>query len=97
MGDFNAAKLLGDDCFLLLQERNGLLQKTPNDSGVARLSAASRRKLNALGSMIDRLEGSINEGEVCVSTPTALCSPLRRTAPPAPRRMRCLYPSFMPS
>jgi hypothetical protein len=69
MGDFNAAKLLGDDCFLLLQERNGLLQKTPNDSGVARLSAASRRKLNALGSMIDRLEGSVNEGGVCVSTP----------------------------
>ena len=34
MGDFNAAKLLGDDCFLLLQERNGLLQKSPNDSGV---------------------------------------------------------------
>ena len=85
MGDFNAAKLLGDDCFLLLQERNGLLQKSPNDSGVARLSAASRRKLNALGSMIDRLEASISEGGVCVF-PSAL---VPRLAAPRHRGACC--------
>lgn len=64
--DFNEAKLLGDDCFLLLQERNAVLQTSTTDASVARLSAASRRKVNALNSMVDRLEASVSEGGVCV-------------------------------
>ena len=97
MGDFNAAKLLGDDCFLLLQERNSLLQKTPNDAGVARLSAASRRKLNALGSMIDRLEGSIGEGGVCVHPQCPRATPCRCHQAPAAQCMWCMRPGFLTS
>ncbi len=63
--EFNEARQLGDDCFLLLQERNAQLQTTA-DAAVARLSAASRRKLNALNSKIDRLESSVAQADLYV-------------------------------
>jgi hypothetical protein len=74
--EFNEAKVLGDDCFVLLQERNGLLQTTSaeSDASVARLSAGARRKVNALNSMIDRLEANLGEGGVYVRTVTSVVS-----------------------
>ena len=63
--EFNETRQLGDDCFLLLQERASQLQLNASAS-VARLSAASRRKLNALNSKIDRLSATVAE-ETCAS------------------------------
>ena len=78
--EFNETRQLGDDCFLLLQERASQLQLNAAAS-VARLSAASRRKLNALNSKIDRLDATVAE-ETCACIAVTLV-PTRVSLAPA--------------
>ena len=61
--EFGEARLLGDDAFVLLQERRACLA-TSADASVARLTAASRRKLNALTSKVSALEAALTQGDV---------------------------------
>ena len=59
-GEFDNARRLADDAFVLLQERREQLTQHA-DAGVARLTAAARRKLNALGSTVSSLEASLSQ------------------------------------
>ena len=61
--EFNEARVLADDAFVLLQERRSQLANAA-DASVARLSAASRRKLNSLNSKVSALEASLAQGDV---------------------------------
>ena len=64
--DFDEARRLADDAFVLLNERRDQLQQNA-DASVARLTAASRRKLNALGSKVASLEAAIGDESQAVS------------------------------
>ena len=64
--DFDEARRLADDAFVLLNERRDQLQQNA-DASVARLTAASRRKLNALGSKVASLEAAIGDDSQGVS------------------------------
>jgi hypothetical protein len=60
LGEFDEARRLADDAFVLLNERRDQLQQNA-DASVARLTAASRRKLNALGSKVAALEAALGD------------------------------------
>jgi hypothetical protein len=60
--EFNDAKLLGDDCYKLLQGK----EETAEAAAVARHTAATRRKLTALNTKIDKLEATVGlEEDLC--------------------------------
>jgi hypothetical protein len=61
--EFAEARILADDAFVLLQERREQQQQQA-DAGVARLSAASRRKLTALSTKVSALEAALSAGDV---------------------------------
>jgi hypothetical protein len=58
LAEFAEARVLSDDAFILIQERRSQ-QAAAADASVARLAAASRRKLTALGSKITALEAAL--------------------------------------
>ena len=66
IADFDEARRLADDAFVLLNERRDQLQQNA-DASVARLTAASRRKLNALGSKVASLEAALGDESQSVS------------------------------
>ena len=66
IADFDEARRLADDAFVLLNERRDQLQQNA-DASVARLTAASRRKLNALGSKVTSLEAALGDESQAVS------------------------------
>lgn len=66
LAEFDEARRLADDAFVLLNERRDQLQQSA-DASVARLTAASRRKLNALSSKVASLEAALGDDNQSVS------------------------------